>query len=454
MDMTPQPFRAPAPVPQEGTLGLLRFLLTVSRNPIEIWSARSYREPFVTANWLNVPHVVVNDPAAIRYFLVENARNYALQPLRQRLLRPLLRDGLLTAEGELWRRTRRALSPIFTPKTVQSLAPVMAARGEAFALALAEAPTTTLDASFEMTLLTYDILQATLFSDDIAGEPKAFAKAMETSLGRMGRVDPLDVLDAPAFLPRPTRFFAGRSQTYFRTLIAETMRRRQALMVEDPGSAPRDLLTLLLETEGLSRIEIEDNIITFIAAGHETTARALCWTLYLLSQAPEERSKVEAELDALLPGLPDPADWPDRLVQTRAVFEEAMRLYPPAASLNRTALEHDRFGDINIPAGASVLVLPWLVHRHEQLWKNPACFMPARFLPENRGSIDRFQYIPFGVGPRVCIGQSFAMQEGVILLASLLKHLRFDFAGRRPPQPVQRITIQPDVPLRMRVSRR
>lgn len=454
MDMTPQPFRPPAPVPHEGTLGFWRFLLTVSRNPIEIWGARAFRDPFVTANWLNVPTVVVSDPAAIRHCLVDNARNYAMQPLRQRLLRPLLRDGLLTAEGELWRRTRRALSPIFTPKTVQSLAPVMAARADLFADGLESAPDGTIDASFQMTLLTYDILQATLFSDDIAGEPKAFAKAMDISLGRMGRVDPLDILDAPAFLPRPTRFFAGRSEDYFRRLIAETMQRRQSLMARDPGAAPRDLLTLLLEADGMSRSEIEDNIITFIGAGHETTARALGWTLYLLSQAPEERMKVEAELDAALPDLPDPATWPERLVHTRAAFEEAMRLYPPAASLNRTALERDRFGDLDIPAGASVLVMPWLVHRHERLWKDPACFVPARFLPENRESIDRFQYIPFGVGPRLCIGQSFAMQEGVILLAQLLRRKRFDFVGERPPRPVQKITIQPDQPLLMRVTSR
>ncbi|KQT64272.1 MULTISPECIES: cytochrome P450 [unclassified Aureimonas] len=454
MDMRPQPFRAPAPVPHEGQLGLLRFLLTVSRNPLRIWGERAYREPFVTADWLNVPTIVVNDPATIRHCLVENARNYAMQPLRQRLLRPLLRDGLLTAEGELWRRTRRAISPIFTPKTVQSLAPVMAARAEAFADGLAAAPGRAVDVSLQMTLLTYDILQATLFSDDIAGEPKAFAEAMETTIGRMGRVDPLDVLDAPAFLPRPTRFFASRSETYFRKLIAETIERRQGLMTRDPASTPRDLLTLLLETEGLSRSEIEDNIITFIGAGHETTARALGWTLYLLSQAPEERFKVEEELDALLPDLPDPATWPDRLVHTRAAFEEAMRLYPPAASLNRTALEDDRFGDLEIPAGSSVLVWPWLVHRHRALWKDPDHFVPARFLPENRESIGRFQYIPFGVGPRVCIGQSFALQEGVILLASLLRRLRFDFAGAKEPAPVLKITIQPDRPLAMTVVRR
>jgi cytochrome P450 len=131
-----------------------------------------------------------------------------------------------------------------------------------------------------------------------------------------------------------------------------------------------------------------------------------------------------------------------------------MRLYPPAPSLNRTALEADRVGDMDIPAGSSVLVMPWLVHRHESLWENPLDFVPSRFLPENRERIDRYQYLPFGVGPRVCIGSSFAMQEGVIALAALMRHLRFDFAGDRPPYPVQKITVQPRGGLPMRVSRR
>ncbi|MCQ8781817.1 cytochrome P450 [Mangrovibrevibacter kandeliae] len=454
MDTTPAPFRAPAPVPHTRPLSFAGFVLTASRNPIEIWGSRAYSEPYVRANWLNVPTIVVNDPAAIRYCLVENSKNYVMQPLRQRILRPLLRDGLLTAEGELWRRTRKAMAPVFTPKNIFGFAEIMERRSSAFAEQLEELPGGLTDVAFQMTLLTYDILQATLFSDDITGEPQEFAKSMETFLARMGRVDPLDLLDAPAFIPRVWRLLGRRSSGYFRRLIAETMARRKALMENDPEAAPNDFLTLLLRADGLSPSEIEDNIITFIGAGHETTARALGWTLYLLSQAPQERIRVEEELDALLPELPDPTTWLDRLVHTRAALEEALRLYPPAPSLNRTALADDRFGDLEIPAGASVLVMPWLVQRHRLLWRDPECFMPSRFLPENRDRIDRYQYLPFGVGPRVCIGASFALQEGVIALACLMRNLRFDYVGSRPPFPVQKITVQPRGGLPMRVTRR
>ncbi|MAU97009.1 MAG: cytochrome P450 [Fulvimarina sp.] len=449
-----RPFRAPAPVPHSKPLGFASFIRTASRNPIEIWGTRAFKEPYIRGAWLGVPNIVVNDPAGIRHCLVENAKNYVMQPLRQRILRPLLRDGLLTAEGELWRRTRKAIAPVFTPRHISGFTEQMQARSALFAQGLEKRTGTTVDASHEMTLLTFDILQETLFSGDIASEPEGFARSTRDFLGSMGRVDPLDLLNAPAFLPRLRRLRGRKSMNYFRGLIAETIEKRRAKIARDPSGTPHDLLTLLIKAEGLSSEEIEDNIITFIGAGHETTARSLAWTLYLLSQAPEERVLVEKEIDEVLPTLTHPSQWADRLIHTKAAFEEAMRLYPPAPSLNRTALAADRVGDIDIPAGATLLVMPWLVHRHEMLWDRPDHFMPARFLPENRDRIDRYQYLPFGVGPRVCIGASFALQEAVIALALLLKDLRFDYTGRAAPEVVQRITVQPDRGLPMRISRR
>jgi cytochrome P450 len=444
-------FHPPRPIPHTKPLNAAQFVFTMARNPLAIWSKWAFTEPVLKTVWLGNPTIIVNDPAAIRHIMVDNAKNYVMQPLRQRVLRPILRDGLLTAEGELWRRTRRSIAPVFAPRNTQGLAPAMLERTTSFASQLAGKGT--VDIAEQMTLLTFDILQATLFSGDIAGEPQEFATAVTGLLRTMGRVDPLDVLDAPAFMPRLTRVLGRRSLGYFRRLIEDTIERRQKLLKSDPERAPRDLLTLPLEAEGLSRTEIEDNIITFIGAGHETTARALGWTLYLLSQAPDERDRLEAELDAH-DWTTDPAGWVDTLPQTRAVLEESMRLYPPAPSLNRMALAPDRVGTVDVPAGASVLVMPWIVHRHETLWDRPNDFVPSRFLPANRDRIDRYQFLPFGIGPRVCIGQSFAMQEGVIALAALARHLRFDYVGRLQPVPVQKITVQPDGGLPMRVSRR
>ena len=446
-------FHAPAPIPHKRPLNALAFVLTMARNPLAIWGEGAFREPVIRAEWLGNPTIIVSDPAAIRHVMVDNARNYVMQPLRQRVLRPILRDGLLTAEGELWKRTRRSIAPVFAPRNTQGLAPAMLASTAAFAETLGRQSGSTVDMAEQMTLLTFDILQTTLFTGDIAGNPREFATAVAALLRTMGRVDPMDVLGAPGFVPRWTRISGQKSLGYFRALIDNTIEKRAALLRAAPETAPRDLLTLLLEADGLSRSEIEDNIITFIGAGHETTARALAWTLYLLSQAPDELAKVEAELDAH-DFTSDPVGWGDVLVHTRAAFEESMRLYPPAPSLNRAAVAADEVAGIAIPAGASVLIMPWIVHRHQRLWDRPGEFMPSRFLPPARAAIDRYQFLPFGIGPRVCIGQSFAMQEGVIALAALLRNLRFDFVGSAAPVPVQKITVQPEHGLAMRVSRR
>lgn len=444
-------FHPPHPIPHSRPLNAAQFVWTMAHNPLAIWSKWAFTEPVIRTEWLGNPTIIVSDPAAIRHVMVENAANYVMQPLRQRVLRPILRDGLLTAEGELWRRTRKSIAPIFAPRNTAGLAIAMLERSTRFADGLAGRVGQNVDMAEQMTLLAFDILQATLFSGDIAGEPQEFASATARLLRTMGRVDPMDVLDAPSFVPRVTRIIGGRSLGYFRSLIAGTIERRQKLIAADPAKAPRDLLTLLLEADGLTRSEVEDNIITFIGAGHETTARSLGWTLYLLSQAPDERAKIEAELDAH--DFTSPlGEWLDRLPHTRAALEESMRLYPPAPSLNRAALAADKVANIDIPKGASVLVMPWIVHRHEKLWAEPNAFMPSRFLPGNREQIDRYQFLPFGIGPRVCIGQYFAMQEAVIALAALLRHLRYDYTGATTPMPVQKITVQPEGGLTMKIS--
>jgi len=273
----------------------------------------------------------------------------------------------------------------------------------------------------------------------------------------MGRVDPLDLLRAPEWLPRITRLRGRKTMAYFRKIVTDTVAMRSEKLARDPDGAPEDFLTLLLRAEGpdgLSRQEIEDNIITFIGAGHETTARALGWTIYCLAEATWERDRVEREIDEVLGREPDPVKWLDAMPYTRAVFEEALRLYPPAPSINREPVADDEYKGLKIPRKAQVLVMPWTVHRHRKLWDKPEAFLPERFHPENRDRIDRYQYLPFGAGPRVCIGMSFAMQEAIIALAILLSRFRFDTVAETRPWPVQKLTTQPQGGLPMRVTRR
>lgn len=456
MDVKPAPFEPPAPRPRAKPPTLLQMLGVLYRNPLELWGEPSYNEPWISIRTgVGGPLVIANDPGLVRHVLVDNVKNYRMARVRQKILRPILRDGLLTAEGEVWRRSRRAMAPVFTPRHIFNFARPMLARTQAFAARYEGVDRA--DIARDMTAVTYEILAETLFSGEIAGAQGEFEKQVDRLFETMARVDPLDILRAPDWLPRITRLRGRATMAFFRRIVAETVDQRREKLARDPAGTPDDFLTLLLKAEGpdgLTRGEIEDNIITFIGAGHETTARALGWTIYCLAQTPWEREPIEAEIDDVLAEEPDPVKWLDMMPLTRAAFEEAMRLYPPAPSINREAIEDDAYQSLRIGRGAQILIMPWTIHRHRKLWDRPNAFLPERFHPGNREKLDRYQYLPFGAGPRVCIGASFAMQEAVIILAVLLSRFRFDTLPETKPWPVQKLTTQPDGGLPMRVSRR
>ena len=201
----------------------------------------------------------------------------------------------------------------------------------------------------------------------------------------------------------------------------------------------------------MSDEEVAANILTFILAGHETTARALGWTLYLLSRQPEYLARLQVEADAF--DVSDPK-WADGLPWTRAVLEETMRLFPPAPTMARKALDGDEIGGQAIKAGATVIISPWVLQRHKLLWDDPDAFRPERFLPENRKSIDRYAYIPFSAGPRVCIGAAFAMQEAMIALAAILRAAQIEPLTAVEHRPVHQITLRSRDTMRLRLRAR
>ena len=455
MDIKPAPFVPPAPIPRTTPPSTLEMIRIVYRNPLELWGEPSYNEPYISVNGVGGRLVIANDPALIRHVLVDNAKNYKMAEVRQNILRPILRDGLLTAEGAVWKRSRKAMAPVFTPRHIFGFARPMVERTQAFSEHYVSGGT--VDVAHDMTLLTYDILAETLFSGEIAGEPGSFAREIDHLFETMGRVDPFDLLRAPSWVPRFTRLRGRKTMAYFRKIVTDTMALRAERMARTPDDVPEDFLTLLLRAEGpdgLTRAEIEDNIITFIGAGHETTARALGWAIYCLAESPWEREPIEQEIDAVLAREPDPTKWLDAMPLTRAAFEEALRLYPPAPSINREPIETDQWQGLTLHKGAAVLIMPWTIHRHRKLWDRPDAFMPSRFHPGNRDTIDRYQYLPFGAGPRVCIGASFAMQEAIIALAVLMSKWRFDTTAETKPWPVQKLTTQPQGGLPMTVTAR
>ncbi|MCJ8508511.1 cytochrome P450 [Rhizobium lemnae] len=464
MDMRPEPFEPPAPHPRTAIPSRLEIIRTVFRNPLELWGEPSYTLPWINSKFFSERTLIVNDPRLIRYVLVDNAANYEMSEIRQLILRPILRDGLLTAEGPVWKRSRKAMAPVFTPRHAKGFAGKMLAKSEEYLTKYADIGSEgrVEDISVDMTELAFAILSETLFSGEIVTQSDNFADDVDSLLHRMGRVDPMDLLRAPSWVPRVTRIGGAKVLGKFREIVRLTMEKRKARMRNDRDTTPDDFLTLLLELDGpdgLTLDEIEDNILTFIGAGHETTARALAWTLYCLSHAPQFRALIEEEIDRVITSGADPVEWLDLMPHVRAAFEEGMRLYPPAPSINRAAIKDDTWtsptGDVlEIAAGTTVLVMPWTLHRHQLYWEKPRAFMPERFLPENRSRIDRFQYLPFGAGPRTCIGATFAMQEAVIALAVLLSRFRFESLPNVKPWPVQRLTTQPQNGLPMRVMPR
>ena len=453
-------FRPPAPRPLRRPPDLFAFFRAARDNPLESWTEEHFERPILAAQGVLGRVTVLSDPAAIRHVLVENARNYRKDDLQRRVLAPGLANGLLTAEGEEWRAQRRALAPLFAPRHVAGFASAMDDAAQRLVRRLRRrGEGRSVDVAVEMTRVTLDVLEKTIFTHGLSRDPDALGRAITRYFDAIGPVDPLDVLGMPDWLPRIGRIRARPALRFFDEIVTELMQARKALIASG-HPAPEDLLTLLLKAtdpesgKGLSDLEVRANIVTFIGAGHETTANALSWSLYLLSQAPEVRVRMEREVDAAFGDAPDALPGLDRLPFTRAVVDEAMRLYPPVAFMSRAAIGEDRVAGMKIPAGSLVIIAPYVLHRHRTLWDRPDSFDPDRFMPGRREAIDRYAYLPFGAGPRVCIGASFSLQEAVIVLARFVQNLRFELAEGHRVNPVQRVTLRPGGGLPMRISAR
>ncbi len=448
-------------MPREAPLSRLGLAIALYQNPLTIWTRRQFEDPIVQGEGLLGFGTVINDPIGVRRVLVENAENYRKDALQKRVLSPGLGDGLLTAEGEAWRVARRTLAPLFTPRQTAAFADRMLGAIEARLARLARRRARSIvRIDQHMTGLTFDVLAETLFSNSIPGGAEEFGNAITLYFNTLGRLHPFDLLGLPDWLPRLGRGEAGPALAFFAEQVEAIVTARRALMTERPGDVPRDILTLLLEAadpetgRGLTEREVAANIVTFIGAGHETTANTLTWALFLVQTDPRVRERLETEVDAAFAGSLPALEILERLPFTRAVVEETLRLYPPVPSLSREAIEDDMVLGKTVPKGSLVIIAPWILHRHRRLWSGPDLFQPERFLPAHRDAIDRYQFIPFGAGPRVCIGAGFAMQEAVLGLASIIRRFRLRVAPGHEVRPVHRVTLRPDGGLPMILEHR
>jgi cytochrome P450 len=443
----PAELSPPAPVPRANALGPIALLRVLADNPLEAWTAAHFEQPIVM-NGLSIGRVaVVNDPVAIRRVLLENRDNYQKDWLQRRVLSAGLTEGLLTSEDHQWRMQRRALAPLFSRKAVMNFSTAMMDVANGLVERLAQREGETVDIAVEATRVTLEVLERTIFSDGLGRAPEDIRLAMKKYFETIGRIDPLDMLGVPDIVPRPWRWKLGPMLRLFESAIDTIILTRRERIAKNPAGAPRDILTLLLEAtdpesgEALSETEIRANILTFIAAGHETTANCISWSLYLLSQSPLWRERVQAEADREFGGAAD--DLADRLVETRAVIDESNRLYPPIGAISRSAIGPDELAGVQIRPGTLVVVAPYVLHRHHALWAKPATFDPNRFLGHARERIDRYSYLPFGVGPRICIGATFAIQEASIIVAAIMRHFMLEMAPGHVAWPMLKVTLRP-----------
>ncbi|MBS0242320.1 MAG: cytochrome P450 [Proteobacteria bacterium] len=446
----------PRVTPPAGPLPVWRFLPQFLINPLRTLPERVYDEPFFAPPSMGGRVAWVTEPALVERILLDEHQSFPKSPIEDRIFNAVLGTGILTAEGESWRWQRRTVAPLFRPADLAAFVPAMSAVAERLvARWRRERPGRTLGIDRDMTDVTFDVLAATLFPGATAEEEAALKRHIGAYLEHTSWDVAFELLSVPRWVWHPAK---GPMRRHARVLD-ETM--RGILERERAKGFPGGGLMASLgrardpETgEPMSERLIVNNLLTFAAAGHETTAKALTWTLYLLARAPIWADRVAAEVRRVAGAGPIEARHLDDLVVTRQVLKESMRLFPPAPVLGRMATKPVSLGAHILPTGAMVVIPVWAIHRHRALWTDPDRFDPERFTPENEKRLARTQFMPFGFGPRICVGMSFAMMEGVTLLATFVRAMRFAADETLAPEPVSRVTLRPKGGMPLRVSAR
>jgi cytochrome P450 len=397
---------------------------------------------------------LVTDPAHIRHVLQDNARNYHKSPLYDRL-RENLGNGLLTSEDAFWLRQRRLAQPAFHRQRIQTMADVMVDCTEHLLERWDRVASTgdTVDLVEEMMGLTQAIIVRTMFSTDLGATAEVVNRTWPIINRRIGETFWATKLETTLPLPANRRFrrALGELDAVVYRIIAD---RRQS------GRDEPDLLSMFLSARdeetgaGMTDQQLRNEVMTMLLAGHETTSLALAWTYYLLSQHPDAEQAIADEVDRVLGGGRPSFAHLEQLTATRRAIEESLRLYPPAWGFSRRAVGDDEIGGYHVRKGWLVFVIPFVVHRRANLWPDPERFDPERFIPEREAARPRFAYIPFGGGPRGCIGSQFAMVEAQLIVAAVARRYRVALADGQTIRPEPLITLRPAPGIRARICRR
>lgn len=445
-------FVPPHPPRGDGPVAAWRgFFGERARTAVYGWSEQAFRLPYLKRKVLGYNVHIPLRPDLVQHVLLDNAANYLKPDIVKKLLRRTIGSGLLSSDGELWRDQRRIVAANFAPAPIDRLIPTFVTSATDIADGWREGQ---VDVAASSVAATMRIIADSLFACDARLTTEAAVNHIKAALEGFGEARMQALLGLP-IMPwslRGKRAHAG--QVYLRETLGQVVKDR------GPDGGPDDFLGGLIRALNARFPPDEayalavDNAATFYLAGHETTANALAWTLFLLSEQPalQERCAAEA-VGALAAGEADP-DLPERLPLLRRVLEESLRLYPPAPRFDRQAAADDRMGEIEVKAGDIVSIWPWLLHRHRDLWAEPDVFDPDRFLPEAKAARHRFQYLPFGGGPRLCVGMRFATIEALAVLAHWLRGWHFAPVPGREVKVSGMVTMRPKGGLPLILARR
>ena len=440
-------FVPPFPPRHTGRLPLPELLRRARRNFLEVWSADQFAQEAISTRVLAQPILVCNSPATVHAaFIDEAAALERKSPQMRHALEPLLGDGLFISDGLVWRERRRAVAPVTHASRLAELAPAISAAAAERAKAWAALPPgAPVDMLAQMAELAAEVICRTLFGRRLGAEAaREVVSAFARYQAVVPQIDALSLLGLPDWLPRPRPL---RLRAEVRRIHAVVDRLIAAVMAR-----PDEGLSVVgaMAAAGMDATACRNETATLFMAGHETSANAMAWSWFLLSQAPDAAARLREEATAALGGRP--ATWDDlpRLPFARAVVEEALRLYPPVPLLARTASAPVEIAGHAVPRGGIVLAVPWLLHRNPRLWDEPDRFLPERFLA---GRPVRHAYIPFSLGPRVCTGAQFALAETVICLSTLAQRFALRLAPGARVEPVCRLTLRPGEALPMLLDR-
>jgi cytochrome P450 len=439
MASAPDRFVPPHPPRPTGPVAVWRgFVGERARTAVYGWSERAFSLPYMRRKVFRYNVHIPLEPDAIQRVLLDNAANYQKPDIVKKLLKATIGRGLLSSDGALWRDQRKIVAANFAPAAIDALVPVFA--GAAGAAALRSGVR---DMAAAATGTTMRIIADALFAGDARLISEAAMDHITAALDGVSEARLQALLGLP-LMPWSLRGKrARRGQVYLRETLGRVVAERL------PSGGADDFLGRLIRALGDKFDDDEslalavDNAATFYLAGHETTANAITWTLFLLSEQPALQDEAAAEAAAALAAGEEDADLPERLPLLRRILEESMRLYPPVPRFDRQAVAADRLGDVAVAPGDIVSIWPWLIHRHRALWDDADAFDPERFRPEAKAARHRFQYIPFGGGPRLCVGARFATAEALTVLAHWLRGWSFAPVPGREVRPSGMITLRP-----------